>query len=260
MSGRHAIPETAMLLAAGLGTRMRPLTETRPKALVEFAGRPLIAHQLDRLAEAGVRRVVINGHHCLDRLKAFVEAYDGPLELLLSEERDAPLDSGGGIRKARPLLGDSPIYVLNCDAFWRDGRRPLLAALAEGFDDRRMDVLWTVVPSVRALGCDGRGDVFMDGAGRLEFPDERWVTPFVYGGVQIIRPGLVDAIGEERFSLRTVWRRAAEHGRLFGLLHEDFWAHLGTPEALREAERALGPVPENGRRRGQAARTMEAAS
>ncbi|RMF17540.1 MAG: nucleotidyltransferase family protein [Alphaproteobacteria bacterium] len=240
MSRKRPIPHTAMLLAAGLGTRMRPLTDSRPKALVEFAGRPLIAHQLDRLAEAGVQRVVINGHHFLNNLKEFIDSYKGPLELLLSEEKEAPLDSGGGVKKARAMLGDRPIFVLNCDAFWRDGRHPLLVALAERFDSRRMDALWSVVPSVRALGCDGRGDVFMDGAGRIAFLDERQVAPFVYGGVHILKPGLVDEIDKERFSLIEVWRQAAERGRLYGLLHEGFWAHLGTPQALVEAERALG--------------------
>ncbi len=243
MSHRKTTPRTAMLLAAGLGTRMRPLTDTLPKALVTFDGRPLIAHQLDRLAEAGVRKVVMNGHHFLNKLKEFIESYDGPLELVLSEEADAPLDSGGGIRKARKLLGDAPIYVLNCDAYWRDGREGLLAALARRFDGRRMDVLWSVVTSVGALGHQGRGDVFMDGAGRLHFPDERQITPFVYGGVQILKPGLVDEIGKERFSLLEVWRRVAERGRLFGLLHDGFWAHLGTPQALRAAEAALAVDP-----------------
>lgn len=240
MSRKHPIPHTAMLLAAGFGTRMRPLTDSRPKALVAFAGRPLIAHQLDRLAGAGVQRVVINGHHFLNKLKEFIDSYKGPLELLLSEEKEAPLDSGGGVKKARALIGDAPIFVLNCDAFWRDGHHPLLESLAERFDGRRMDALWSVVPSVRALGCHGRGDVFMDGPGRIAFPDDRQVAPFVYGGVHILKPGLLDEIDKERFSLIEVWRQAAERGRLYGLLHEGFWAHLGTPQALVEAERALG--------------------
>ncbi len=240
-------PAAAMVLAAGLGTRMRPLTARRPKALVSFLGRPLLAHVLDRLAGAGVMRVIINTHHHADQIAAFVADYDGPLALVLSREEDAPLESGGGVKKARPLLGDAPVFVVNCDSFWRDGPRPALTRLARFWDPAKMDMLWLLAPTVTAIGYRGRGDVFCAPDGRLRFPDERWVTPFAFTGVQILKPNLVATMPGKRFSLTACARRIAEKGRLFGLVHDGFWAHLGDPQALREAAALLKEVlPEGG--------------
>ncbi len=224
-----------MVLAAGLGTRMRPLTAQRPKALVPFLGRPLLAHTLDRLAAAGVARVVINAHHHADQIAAFVAEYNGPLSLILSREEDEPLESGGGVKKALPLLGEAPVFVVNCDSFWRDGPQPALARLARFWDPAEMDMLWLLAPTVTAVGYRGRGDVLCAPDGRLRFPDERWITPFAFTGVQILKPDLVAAMPGRRFSLSVCARRLAETGRLYGLVHDGFWAHLGDPEALREA-------------------------
>ncbi len=232
-------PIAAMVLAAGLGTRMRPLTAGRPKALVPFLGRPLLVHALDRLAEAGIWHVVINAHHHADQIAAFVAGYEGPLSLALSREEEEPLESGGGVKKALPLLGTAPVFVVNCDSFWRDLHLPALVRLACFWNPSEMDMLWLLAPTVTAIGYRGRGDVFCAPDGRLRFPDERRVTPFAFTGVQILKPDLIAATPGARFSLTACARRIAEKGRLFGLVHDGFWAHLGDPEALAEAASLL---------------------
>lgn len=228
-----------MVLAAGLGTRMRPLTADRPKALVSFLGQPLLAHILARLAEVGVRRVVINAHHHADQIADFAARYEGPLTLALSLEEDEPLESGGGIRKAAPLLGESPVFVINCDSFWRDAHTPALARLARFWDPMAMDMLWLLAPTVTAIGYRGRGDVICAPDGRVHFPDERWVTPFAFTGIQILKPEIIARERRRRFSLLCCARKIARKGRLFGLVHDGFWAHLGDPRALQEAAALL---------------------
>ena len=238
---------TAMVLAAGFGTRMRPLTAGRPKALVPFLGRPLLAHVLDRLAEAGIRHVVINAHHHADQIAAFLAGYEGPLALALSREEEEPLESGGGVKKALPLLGPAPVFVVNCDSFWRDVHRPALERLARFWNPAAMDMLWLLAPTVTAIGYRGRGDVVCAPDGRLRFPDERTVTPFAFTGVQILKPDLVAATPGKRFSLTACARRSAEKGRLFGVVHDGFWAHLGDPQALAEAAALLNEAAPAGR-------------
>lgn len=233
------IPQTAMILAAGLGTRMMPLTEDRPKALVDLKGRPLIDHILTHLEKAGVSRVVVNLHAHADRLADYLATRKSTLDILVSDERDRLLDTGGAIRKAAPLLGDDPILVVNCDAFWLDGLVDTLGHLASRWDDRTMDALLLIVHSCNALGYHGKGDFEMDPIGRLAFREERSITPYVYAGVHIIRPGLATAIEDDVFSLRRIWCDSAERGRLFGQIHEGAWAHIGTPESVRLAERRL---------------------
>lgn len=235
-----AVPETAMVLAAGHGTRMAPLTEERPKALVELGGKSLIDGTLDRLERAGVKRAVVNLHARADQLQAHLEARSGAMDIVFSDERDRLLDTGGAIKKALPLLGEDPVFVVNCDVVWRDGMVDTLHHLADRWQGREMDALLLIVHSYAALGYEGRGDFHMDATGRLYERPERVITPYVYGGVQILQPGLAAEIDDDVFSMRAVWNRAAERERLFGLIHEGPWGHVGTPEARRVVERALG--------------------
>jgi len=234
----HArVPETAMILAAGLGTRMRPLTDDRPKALVEVAGRTLIDRILDHLQRAGVRRAVVNCH--AERLIAHLDARTSGPEILISDERDRLLNTGGGLRAALSLLGDMPFYAINCDALWTDGLSDSLVQMAGVWDTRRMDGLLLTIPSFRAIGYAGRGDFEMDGMGRLDWPEASRVVPHVYAGLQILAPDAVAAIDARIFPLRRIWDRAIDKGRLFGMVHDGEWVHVGTPDAVALAERTL---------------------
>ena len=239
---------TAMLLAAGLGTRMRPLTEHTPKPLIAVAGRPLIAYALERLRAAGVRKVVMNVHWLADRLEEWARAQTPPPEIVVSDERAALLETGGGIRKALPLLGDAPFYVVNTDSIWIDGETPALSRLAAAWDDARMDALLLLCPLEQAVG-HGRGGDFLcvDGAMphaapcpiRRAAPDERPAAP-VFTGIYIVHPRLFAAAPETpRFSMNVLFDAAMREGRLFGLMHDGPWLHVGTPQAIAEAETAL---------------------
>ena len=232
-------PATAMVLAAGLGTRMRPLTDDRPKALVEVAGRALIDHVLDRLADAGVRQAVVNVHAFADRLEAHLARRVRPPEIVISDERDRVLETGGGLKKARPLLGDGPVYVANIDSVWTEPGEPALSALARAWNPAAMDALLLLTPTDLALGFDGPGDVFMDDGGRLRFRDEAPTAPLAYVGVHITKPQVVDAEPEGPFSLTRVWRRLAAERRLSGVLLQGAWMHVGDPQARRAAEERL---------------------
>ncbi len=227
----------AMVLAAGLGTRMRPLTEHRPKALVPLAGRPLVDRVLDRLARAGIERVVVNVHAHAEQLVAHLAARaEGP-EIAISDERAQLLDTGGGIRQALPLLGPDPFFVINVDAVWSDGPTNTLARLAARWDTATMDALMLLVPTRAAPGYSGRGDFLMDAMGRLERRGARRSAPFVFGGIQILEPALVAAIPDRVFPLSRAWRGALARGRLHGLVHDGRWAHVGTPAAVALVER-----------------------
>lgn len=227
----------AMVLAAGLGTRMRPLTDATAKPLLPLLGRALLDHALDRLAEAGVETAVVNAHWQAEKVAAHVAARAAPrLRLQLEPE---PLETGGGLRRALPLLGDAPFAVVNGDAFWLDGPTPALRRLAAGFDPARMDALLLLVPTARVRGEVGRGDFFLDGAGRVRRPKAREIAPYLFGGVQLAAPSLLAEDEPGRFSVNRSWTRAAERGRLFGLVHDGAWFHLSTPPDLVRAERAL---------------------
>ncbi|GER00951.1 mannose-1-phosphate guanylyltransferase [Iodidimonas gelatinilytica] len=232
-------PKTAMLLAAGLGTRMMPLTEDRPKALVELNHRPLIDYTIKHLERAGVERLVVNVHAHADRLQEWLSKHDTSLDIRISDERDQLLDTGGALLKAAPLLGDDPFFVLNCDAFWCDGLVDTLAHLASRWTTQEMDALLLIVHSRNALAYHGRGDFEMDPLGRLSFRAERTITPYVYAGVQILDPAVIKSISDPVFSLRKPWAHSAENERLFGLVHEGAWAHVGSPDAVRLVERTL---------------------
>ena len=227
-----------MVMAAGLGTRMRPLTNDRPKALVRVAGKALIDHMLDRLADAGVETAVVNVHYFADMVEAHLAARTHP-RIVISDERDALLETGGGLRKARPLLGDDPIWMANIDAIWTEAAGPVLDDLARFWDPATMDSCLLVAPMDRTLGFDGPGDFFLDDHARIGFRGEAPSAPFAYAGVQITKPQIVDAQAIESFSLWRVWPEIRAAGRMAGAVLDGLWMHVGDPKALVEAEQAL---------------------
>lgn len=227
-----------MVLAAGIGKRMRPLTATVPKPLIEVAGRALIDHALDRLAEAGVDEAVVNVHYLADLVEAHVRRRKRPA-VTVSDERKGLLDTGGGIAKALPLLGPDAFYLLNSDSFWIEGARPNLDWLAAAWDDTAMDGLLLVAPTVRAVGYAGRGDFRLDPAGRLTRRAEREVAPFAYAGAAILHPRLFADCPTGAFSLNRLFDRAIEAGRLHGVRMDGLWLHVGTPDAIGWAEMTI---------------------
>lgn len=238
MTSTTISPRRAMVLAAGLGTRMRPLTDTMPKPLVKVAGKPLLDHVLDRLAAEGVERAVVNVHHFADQIVAHLADRRRP-QITISDERGMLLDTGGGVVKALPELGDAPFYHLNADTVWIDGVKRNLARLADAFEPDTMDALLLLAPTAGSIGYDGRGDFNMASDGRLRARPERQVAPFVYAGAAILTPALFAGAPDGKFSLTTLFTRAADAGRLYGLRLEGQWMHVGTPEAIGAAEAAI---------------------
>lgn len=231
--------KTAMVLAAGLGTRMRPLTDTRPKALVEVGGRVLIDHVLDRLVQAGVGRAVVNVHHFADQMEEHL-ASRTDLEILISDERAALLDSGGGIKHARPLLGDAPILVANIDSLWIEGATPALETLKAAWNPELMDLCLLLVRRGNGIGFEGPQGFFRDEAGRLTHSAKpEPPTPYANVGFQILKPQILDDEADGAFSIVPVWRRLSEEGRLFGAVMDGFWMHVGDPAARQAAEAKL---------------------
>ncbi len=228
-----------MVLAAGYGKRMRPLTETIPKPMVRLAGRPLIDHVLDRLAEAGVRQAVVNVHYLADVLEAHLAERAGPPKIAISDERDALLDTGGGVQKALDRLGPEGFFIQNSDSVWIEEGEGNLARLAGMWEPARMDALLLLAETDGSLGYGGRGDFSLDADGRLtrRAPDE--TAPYVFAGVSIAHPRLFADSPEGAFSLNPLWDRAIARGRLFGATLEGEWMHIGTPEALEAAEQRL---------------------
>jgi len=231
-------PNRAIVLAAGLGTRMRPYNGHIPKPLVEIGGKPLIDHVLDRLTDVGVECAVVNVHHQADALERHLAARKRP-RIVISDERDALLGTGGGIANALPKLGDAPFFLANSDTVWLDGVKPNLVRLADAFDPATMDALLLVAPTAGSIGYSGRGDYAMLPDGRLRRRAEREVVPFVYAGAAILSPALFADAPAGAFPLTRLFDRAAEQGRLFGLRLEGVWMHVGTPEAVAAAETAL---------------------
>lgn len=229
---------TAMVLAAGRGERMRPFTERIPKPLVSVAGKALIDHVLDRLAAAGVERAVVNVHHLADLLERHLDGRKSP-QITISDERAALLDTGGGVVKALPLLGAMPFFHVNSDTIWIDGVKPNLGRLGDAFDPAAMDALLLLAPSTTSIGYSGSGDFTMSPDGRLTRRAERQIAPFVYAGAAVLRPELFKSAPSGAFSLTTLFDRAAEAGRLHGLRLEGVWMHVGTPDAIKQAESAI---------------------
>jgi MurNAc alpha-1-phosphate uridylyltransferase len=229
-------PTTAMILAAGLGTRMRPLTDWLPKALIPVAGRTMIDRVLDRLVAAGVTRAVVNVHHLADQVEAHL-ANRRDLEILVSDERAGLLDSGGGIQHARKMLGEAPIFVANTDSLWLDTEPPALETLKRAWDPARMDSLLLLVRRGHGLGFEGPQGFFMDEAGRLTHSaSPELVTPFANVGFGILSPQVLDGEPHAAFSIIPVWRRLQARGRLHGAAMDAFWLHVGDPAALAAAE------------------------
>jgi MurNAc alpha-1-phosphate uridylyltransferase len=223
-----------MVLAAGLGVRMRPITDTLPKPLVRVAGETMLDRALDKLAVAGVTAAVVNTHHLADQIAAHLKGRTQP-EITVSHEADV-LETGGGVLNALPKLGDAPFFVVNSDSIWDDGPVPALTRLAAAWDDAAMDALLLVHPTVSAVGYSGSGDFFLDLAGKLSRRREQQIAPFLFTGLQILHPRLFEGLEPGKFSLNRVWDRALEAGRLHGLRHDGAWYHVGTPEALDEVE------------------------
>lgn len=231
-------PAKAMVLAAGLGLRMRPLTDRMPKPLVPVAGRALLDHVLDKLADAGVTEAVVNVHYLPDQIIDHVAARAQP-RVIISDEREAVLGTGGGVVKALPLLGDAPFFHVNSDTMWMDGVRPNLARLAEAFDPARMDILLLMAPTTSSIGYAGRGDYAMAADGSLRKRKELQVVPFVYAGVAIMSPAIFADAPKGEFSLTKMFDRAGEQERLYGLRMDGVWMHVGTPDAIQAAEEAF---------------------
>lgn len=234
----NPVPTTAMVLAAGFGTRMRPLTDVRPKPLVPVAGKALLDHVLDRLADASVARGIVNVHYLADQIIAHVAARTAP-RITISDERDAILGTGGGVVRALPLLGNTPFFHLNSDTLWIDGTRPNLARLADSFDPARMDALLLLAPTATSIGYDGAGDYVMAADGALTRRREQHVVPFVFAGAAILTPALFANAPNGEFALTRLFDEAEARGRLFGLRLDGVWMHVGTPEAIAEAEAAI---------------------
>jgi MurNAc alpha-1-phosphate uridylyltransferase len=231
-------PRRAMVLAAGLGTRMRPLTDHRPKPLVEVAGKALLDHVLDRLAAAKVERAVVNIHYMAEMMERHLAARTAP-QIVISDERGVLLGTGGAVVKALADLGNAPFFHINADTIWIDGARPNLARLAETFDPAAMDAVLLLAPTIGSVGYSGRGDFAMAADGRLRARTEREVAPFVFAGAAILSPALFAGSPASEFSLTRLFERAAQAGRLSGLRLEGLWMHVGTPEAIAEAEAAI---------------------
>ena len=232
------IPRTAMVLAAGLGTRMRPLTNDRPKALVSIGGRALIDHVLDRLVEAGVKRAVVNVHAFADMLEAHVKRRTD-IEIVISDERAQLMETGGGIRQARGLLGDAPIVVCNIDSVWEEPDGSAIVRLAQGYDSARCGAKLMLAAMDQCLGFEGAGDFFMDEHAVLSFRDAMPHAPWAYMGVQIVDPRVVDDEPLEPFSFMRIWRRLQSEGRLHGVPLGGYWMHVGDPQSRGEAEARL---------------------
>jgi MurNAc alpha-1-phosphate uridylyltransferase len=227
-----------MVLAAGLGTRLRPLTLDRPKALVTVAGKPLIDHVLDRLAAAGIARVVVNVHAFADQLEAHL-ARRGDLEVRISDERARLLETGGGLRAARRLLGDEPILVANIDSVWTEPGPPLVERLVEAWDAGRMDDLLMLAPVERSLGYDGPGDFFRGEDGRLSHRGEAPRAPLAFMGVHMMSPRVIDAWPATAHGIFPHWMAMADAGRLHGVVMDGCWMHVGDPAARDAAEARL---------------------
>jgi MurNAc alpha-1-phosphate uridylyltransferase len=236
------VPRTAMVMAAGLGKRMRPLTATRPKPLIEVGGKALLDHVLDKLKAAGVAKVVINVHYLPDALEAHLARKASGLDVVISDEREQLLETGGGLVKAEPHIDTDPFLSVNSDNLWIDGPADALKLLASQWDGDRMDALLLLVPQARAQNHRGQGDFHMDRQGRLKRRRPSHVAPFVFTGVQMLSKRILRDPPQGPFSTNVFWDRAIAEGRCFGAVHQGLWFDVGTPQAIRATEAALKNV------------------
>ena len=233
------VPRTAMVMAAGLGKRMRPLTATRPKPLIEIAGKTLIDHVFDRLHAAGVETAVVNVHYLAGALEAHLSANSAGLEVVISDERDMLMETGGGLVRALPLIESDPFLAVNSDNFWIDGPSDTLQLLASHWDDSKMDALLLLVPQARAANHNGQGDFHMTSTGRLRRRGQARVAPFVFTGIQMLAKRLIADAPEGPFSTNIFWDRAIAASRCYGVVHQGLWFDVGNPAAIRATEKQL---------------------
>jgi MurNAc alpha-1-phosphate uridylyltransferase len=238
MSGKPLASDTAMILAAGLGKRMRPLTASQPKPLVRVGGKALIDHALDKLDAAGIARAVVNVHYLADALEGHLKVRKNGPQVVISDERELLLETGGGMVKAAPELPD-PFFCLNSDNIWLDGPTDVFADLSQAWDADRMDALLLLVPHPRALNYRGEGDFHLDPAGKVSRRAPGRVAPFIYTGIQIVSHRLLRDAPEGPFSTNLLWTRAIEEGRLYGVSHTGLWFEVGEPGAIRPTEEWL---------------------
>ena len=235
-----ALPSTAMVMAAGMGTRMRPLTDHRPKPLVTVCGETLFDHVLGHLRGAGVGRIVVNVHYLADMIEAHLASHAADFEVAISDERGALLETGGGLMHAQPLLQADPFLCVNTDNIWTDEGENAFLRLAQAWDDAQMDVLMLVTARERAHNHAGHGDFEMDATGRLSREDRAAQKPWVWTGIQMLSQRILRDAPGAAFSTNIFWDRAIAEGRCFGLAHQGEWFDVGTPEAIPVTEAALG--------------------
>jgi MurNAc alpha-1-phosphate uridylyltransferase len=233
------VPDTAMVMAAGLGKRMRPLTATRPKPLIEVNGKALIDHVFDHLRAAGVTKAVVNVHYLADALEAHLKARADRVEVTISDERKLLLETGGGLIQAGPMIDCDPFFAINSDNYWVDGPSDALRLLAAQWDGEAMDALLLLVPHARAYNHRGLGDFHMDRFGRLKRRNRSKVAPYVYTGIQLVSKRLLRDAPEGAFSTNILWDRAMAEGRCFGAVHQGLWFDVGTPASVQATEAAL---------------------
>jgi MurNAc alpha-1-phosphate uridylyltransferase len=236
------VPRIAMIMAAGLGKRMRPLTATRPKPLIEVGGKALLDHVLEKLRVAGVKKIVVNVHYLAEALEAHLTSRADGLEVVISDERALLMETGGGLVKAAPLIDCDPFLALNSDNLWIDGPADTLKLLASHWDDAKMDALLLLVPLARAFNHKGMGDFHMDRTGRLRRRERSHVAPFVFTGIQMVSKRLLRDAPDGPFSANLLWDRAIEEGRCFGAVHQGLWFDVGTPQSIQLTETALENV------------------
>ncbi len=234
-----SLPGTAMVMAAGLGTRMLPLTKGRPKPLVQVAGQTLLDHVLDQLRAAGVGRIVVNVHYLADQVEAHLANHAADFDVRISDERALLRDTGGGLVQARDLIAGDPFYCINADNWWTDVGENGLLRMAEAWDDARMDVLMLLVPTERAGNTQGTGDFDLDADGRISRDGPKRPRPYVWTGIQLLAKRVIVDPPAEVFSTNVFWDRAIAAGRCFGLVHHGQWFDVGYPAAIAMTEAAL---------------------
>ena len=239
MSEGDRLPGTAMIMAAGMGSRMMPLTASRPKPLVEVAGTTLLDHVLDQLRSAGIGRIVVNVHYLADQIEAHLACHAADFAVTISDERALLRDTGGGLVKAKDLIPDDPFFCINADNWWTDKGENALLRMARAWDDARMDVLMLVVPIARAGNTQGIGDFDLDDQGRLSREGPKGPRGYVWTGVQLITKRVIADPPEDVFSTNLFWDRALAAGRCFGLVHDGLWFDVGYPQAIGMTEAAL---------------------